>query len=772
MPPAPIVPVIRYFASLANNKKRAYAFFNICYLGDKMLGDKYKLIRAGLLAATALPVVASIGQASAADTPGQTQTVEVVTVTAEKRQETSLNVPMSLTALTGEDLERSQSFRFQDYINTIPGIQLVQTQGLTSLLMIRGIGNGTASINSSVATYVDETPYTADGTFAGSTRLAPNLDTFDMQRIEVLRGPQGTLYGSNALGGLLKYVTNAPDPSAFASTVEAGVNSVADGGVGFDLHGMVNVPLSTDAALRVVAYDDYYPGFIDDPSRGLKDINGSHFIGGRASVLYAPTANFSVRISALYQVQANSDQGDEDVAAGTLTPIYGNLTQERLISQPFSTKDQLYNATVNWNLGFANLLSSTSYAHYQLYAMTDFSDSYGGYVSSLLGTSYGVAYPNQTSANKFTQEARLASEGDGAWQWQLGVFYTDQTARNSTLLFPIDLATKQILYNFPTNVGADYFHPSYAEYAGFANIDYHITPTLDAAIGGRYSYNSQSFSETGLGLLGAADFGVKSSEDVVTYSGDLRWNVDEENMLYSRIARGFVPGGPNDAVPGGSLPESYGSSSTMNYEVGVKSHLFNDRFTAEVSLFDVDWRKIQLIALVSGQATITNGGTAQSDGVEWNFSYVPVAGLTLNFNGAYTDARLTQDTPAYVNGHTGDPLPYAPKWGTSANASYEAPLFGDISGFTGVTWHFTGSRDADFIPPGGGNRQDLPSYGIVDLRAGLETDKWTVALFVKNVGDNTAITSAYGEILGYGIGPQAAGVYQPRTIGIELTARL
>jgi outer membrane receptor protein involved in Fe transport len=761
---------MRQLVSLANDKKRAYAFFNLNRLGGTMFEGPRKVLHAVFLTTTALSAVA-FARPAFADGVSQPQAVEEITVTAEKREETSMNVPMSLSALTGDDLARAQAFRFQDYINTIPGVQLVQSQGLTSMLVIRGIGNGTGSINSSVATYIDETPYTADGTFAGSTRVTPNLDTFDMQRIEVLRGPQGTLYGSNALGGLLKYVTNAPDPSGFAATVEAGVDSVADGGRGFDLHGMVNMPLSTDAALRVVVYDDYYPGFIDDPSRGLKNINGSRFTGGRASLLYAPTADFSIRLNALYQVQQNSDLGDEDVAPGTLKPLYGNLTQERLISQPFSTKDQLYNATINWNLGFANLLSSTSYAHYQLYALTDYSASYGGFVSSLLGTSYGVAYPNQTSANKFTQEVRLASEGEGQLEWQVGGFVTDQTAKNSALLFPIDPVTKQILYSFPSNVGADYFRPHYAEYAGFANIDYHFTSTLDASFGGRYSHNSQTFVEKGLGLLGAADFGTKSSEDVATFSGDVRWKLDEQNMLYGRIARGFVPGGPNDAVPGGALPESYGSSSTMNYEVGIKSHLWNDRFTTEVSLFDVDWKKIQLIALVSGQATITNGGAAQSDGVEWNFGFVPVDGLTLNFNGAYTDARLTQDTPAYVNGQKGDLLPYAPKWGMSASANYEVPLSDEIAGFAGATWHFTGNRYADFIPPGGGSRQNLPSYGIADLRVGIETSRWTAALYVKNVGDETAVTSAYGEILGYGIGPQAAGAYQPRMIGIDLTAR-
>src|SRR5262249_54517978 len=141
----------------------------------------------------------------------------------------------------------------------------------------------------------------------GGGVTAPNLDTFDMGRIEVLRGPQGTLYGANALGGLLKYVTNAPNPSAFHSETEVGVSTVANGGVGWDLHGMVNLPLTNTMALRFVGYDNFYPGFIDDPLRGATDVNGGHFWGGRASYLFQPSDNFSVRLNALYQKKSYSD---------------------------------------------------------------------------------------------------------------------------------------------------------------------------------------------------------------------------------------------------------------------------------------------------------------------------------------------------------------------------------------------------------------------------------------------------------------------------------
>jgi iron complex outermembrane receptor protein len=699
------------------------------------------------------------------EAPGAS-TVQEVVVTAQKRTESSLNVPMSMTALSGDQLARSQSFRLQDFVETVPGLQFV-SYGSTSLLVIRGISVGDSTISSPVATYIDETPYSSEGNFAGSTRLSPNIDTFDLTRIEVLRGPQGTLYGANALGGLLKYVTNAPDPKAFASTVESGVNSVDGGGTGYDFHGMVNIPLGDKAALRVVGYDDYYPGYIDDPSRGLEGINSSRTYGGRVSLLLAPTDKVSVRATALYQNTGASDINYEDVNPNTLTPIYGPLIHESLLAQPFHAIDQLYNLTVNWDLGFAKLISSSSYADYQLYDLVDYTKAYGGFVSSLLGAPYGVAYPNAVSEKAYTQEIRLSSRDEDTLQWQIGGFFTDQLAHNTATLFPASLSTGQVLYNFPTNIGSFVYTPDYREYAVFANADYKLTPTFDMAVGGRYSTIKQSFDQSSSGILRGPDFSTSSSQGVFTYSTDLRWHPAPGIMTYARIASGFVPGGPNDVIATG-IPESYGSSTTTNYEAGFKANVLDNRVAFEVSAFDIEWRNIQVAAVIDGEGTITNGGSARSDGVEWSVSYVPARGLTFNWNGSYTDARLTQATPASVGGEAGDRLPYAPLWQTSASANYEHILIGDYKGFVGGTWRFNGNRYADFTTSG--TRQIMPSYYIVDFRAGVQAKRWRADLYVKNVANKAAITFLYGEVLGSASGPQAAGIYQPRTVGAEITA--
>ena len=704
--------------------------------------------------------------------PAQTAILEEIVVTAQKRSERLLDVPMSLTAISGDQLTRSQSNRLEDFVGTVPGLTLVSYGSEGSQLVIRGITSGSLAVNGAVANYIDETPYTVEGPFAAPQASAPNLDTFDMQRIEVLRGPQGTLYGANALAGILKYVTNAPDPSGFKSTVEAGTSAVENGHAGFDVHSMVNLPISGDTALRLVGYDNYYPGFIDDPSRGVRDSNGSHFTGGRASLLFEPTGDFSIRFSALYQNRSYGDFGTEDVNPGTLTPIYGNLIQENLIAQSGHEVTQLYNVTLDWNFGFARLLSTTSYHGFETHTAIDDSKNLGAVITSIFGAPYGLNYDYDISVHAITQEMRLASPADNALQWQLGAYFTNESANEFEPFYPIDVTTKQVLYNFPTPLGIFNVPTHYREYAGFADLDYHFTPTFDVAVGGRYSTNDQTFHETGIGIFAGSngvDFGTSSSQGVFTYSGDIRWHLTQQSMLYARVAEGFVPGGPNDVLPTiGSLPHSYSSSTTTNYEAGFKTSLLDNRLTVDVSAFDVLWHKIQLNAVIDGFGTLTNGGTARSYGAEWNFDYVPLSGLRLDFNGAYTDAYLTEATPASVNGRVGDRLPAAPLWGISASADYERPVFGNYSAFGGVNWHFTGNRYADFSAAG--PRQLMPSYNIVDLRTGLETQRFSAALYVKNVGNKLAINYVQSETVEGGAGQQSATMYTPRTVGITLTA--
>lgn len=710
----------------------------------------------------AAPHGASVGSPTSAAGSEATPTLQEVVVTAELTRERLSDVPMSLTAITGAQMMSAHAYSLEEYVGSIPGVSLLNFGSLGSQVVIRGISAGVDPINNAVATYVDETPLSTEGPFADSF-MSPNLDTFDMARIEVLRGPQGTLYGANSLGGVMKYVTNAPNPSAFASTVEAGMSAAYAGQVGHDVHAMLNIPVASGAAVRFVGYGNYYPGYVDDPSRGLENTNSSRFLGARVSFLYAPSADLSIRLNALHQERSWNDYSDEDVSPGTLAPIYGDLIQEKLISNTGLTKVDLYNATVNWSLPFARLLSATSY--YSLRPHAEYAyPPLNGIVAGILGSQYGSGIDFSEPVVSLTQEFRLSSTQDVPLQWLAGLYFTNERGNERETILPVSATTHALVFNLSPDLGDFVIPVKYKEYAGFANLDYHISTSLDIAAGARYSANRQSFHESALGLFGGGlDFGRGSSENVTTYSGDVRWRPSRATMIYARVAEGFAPGGPNDAFAGTALAGSYESSSTVNYEIGWKSQFFGNRVTADLAAFDIDWKRIQLTAVVDGFAGIVNGGSARSDGFEWEFMYSPSKQLTLRLNGEYTNARLTTDTPASVNGHTGDLLPGVPLWSGFGSAEYHRALGDDYTGFLVLDGRFTGNRYADFLA--GSPRQFLPHYQIFDLRIGLRNYRWSLTLYAKNLGNTLAINYVQPESLAGGLGPQDATLYTPRTLG-------
>jgi len=695
--------------------------------------------------------------------------LEEVIVTANKRSERLADVPMSAIVLSGQKLTESQANTLQDIVNRVPGLQLVSDSPVDNQLIIRGISIGFGAINSSVATYVDEVPYTSEGPFANSSNLAPNLDTYDLARVEVLRGPQGTVYGANALGGLLKYVTNLPDPTQFGASFLTGVSSTLHGGVGYEEHGMVNLPLSDTLALRVVANDNRFPGYIGDPSRGQSQINSVDRYGGRASLLWQADSSLSVRLTAQYQHLEAHDTGDVDVYPGSLQPIFGDLTQEKLIAQPQRVDNEIYNATIKWDLGFASLTSSTSYSKATPTLTQDYSWALGSYISSLLGANYGAALTTSEPVHSFTQEVRLAWRNDSTWDWMIGGYFTDEGAHEIQATPPIDLNTGRILYGLQSSLGVYDITSTYRELAAFGDLNYHVTPAFEVGLGGRYSSEKQSYTQENDGLVtGTDDFTTHSDQNAFTYSADAKYKFNPEAMVYLRVASGFVPGGPNDALPGSPLPETFHSSTTTNYETGIKGAAMDGRLNYDVDLFDVEWKDIQLIADINGLYGVTNGGAARSRGVEGALSYAPARGLSLSANAAYTDARLTQDTPASVNGGAGDRLPESPFFSSTLSASYERPLSSAIVGFGGIDWHYTGDRLSEFVL--GAPRQILPDSSMVDVRAGVRVKAYELTLYVKNAGDARAISEVSAETVN-GLNAYSASVVTPRTIGLTLSGK-
>lgn len=717
----------------------------------------------------------SPAQVAAQSSSSDTGSLETVVVTAQKREESLQDVPMGVTALGGARLDDLQARDFADYAALVPGLSLNSLQAGQTRLTLRGQNAG--GVGSTVAVYLDESPFGSSTALVNGNINTGDFATWDMQRIEVLRGPQGTLYGANSEGGLLKFVTNAPQLGKFSAAGEVGGESVDSGGNGWDARAMVNLPAGDTVAFRLSGFYDDVPGFIDDPALGTKNVNAGKNYGGRASLLFAPTTDFSIRLTAALQKATYDGTNTVDVNPVTLKPLYGDLTQERVVPEPSSFDYQNYSGTIDWNVGAFKIVSITSYSKLDTTTVTDATPlpPYGALAAGLFGGT-GAPLDADDNLKKFTQEVRLTSPASERLEWQVGAYYTHETGAIIQNLNAVTAPYGPVLGLLIQPV----VDSTYTEGAGFLDLTYHFNSQFDVEAGGRWSHNSQTATQTTTydpvlaQLVGLTSNPVivngNSTGNVWTYSLAPSWHFDPSTMAYARLATGYRPGGPNVVPPTApsNVPHEYGADTTTNVELGMRSTQLDGRLSLDVALFHVDWRNIQLYEVVAGFGVNANGGTARSQGVEWNFAYVPVQGLSFQWTGAYTDAELTSPAPS-LDAVSGDPLPYAPKWSTAIDGEYKHAAFGNFNAFVGATWSYVGSRSSDFYsssatPPG---QLVLPSYNTYDARLGLENGRYRISLYGKNLSNSRGITDYTSNGSPY----STITVTQPLTVGLSLSAK-
>ena len=759
--------------------------------------------------ATNNEVTSSYAPESSGSFQNQTEaaTLQEVIVTADKRAEKLHDVPMGVTAITSSNLQTQRLLTLEDFETKVPGLSVEQSFPGFDRLTIRGEsvdGNG-----STVATYLDDVPFGSSTTFALGDFLAGDFDTWDLQRVEVLRGPQGTLYGASSEGGLFKYVTNPPELNRFASAFELGAENVAHGQTGPSYKAMLNLPVGGIAAFRLDGYYSRTPGYIDNSQLGESDVNRGYREGGRASFLLQPNDNFSIRLTAFGQtlhsdgVPVVNVVGAADTPltspANQMQPVHGYYDQQTFLNQPTTTKYDIYSGTISWNLGWGTLTSVTGYQTIDQNLFVDatpgpldygvspltFGELASLYAELLLppgtlpaGTQLAVGDSTDANVKKYTQEVRLASPTGGALEWQVGGFFTRESSAlpesfpNFIIptLAPAPPETPQLIISGLSAV--------YREWSVFGQITYHFSPVFDVALGGRWSENKQSETSVSSGLLPTLEGSVGSLTQASTgtdflYSVAPRWHLSQNTMTYMRVATGYRPGGPNAESPlaPAGVQRTYKSDSTINYEIGIKSSQLDNRLSVDVAAFQINWKDVQLNQAVGIYDYTGNGGSATSRGLEWSLGLTPVEGLDLTLTGAYVHAYLRADAPA-TGGFAGDELPYVPKLSNSLDAAYTWKAFADYSAFAGATWSYIGSRVIGFGVTGAGlaePRPDLGGYNTIDLRAGLDNGRWSFELYCKNLADSRGLTSyAGGGATNYGGDIE---LQQPRTIGATVDLR-
>ena len=568
--------------------------------------------------------------------------LQEVLVTAQKSVQLAQDVPIALTVLNAQSLIGRNDVSLDDYYTQVPGLSLLDDGNGFKLLAIRGITTG-ANNTPTVGIYVDDTPVGSSTALARGDVLVPDLDPADLEQIEVLKGPQGTLYGASNMGGLLKYETIQPNLSTYSAYVETDGAEVDHGGAGWGFRGNVNLPLVTDVfALRISGSTRYDPGYIDNVATGQTDVNTHRIDTGRVAALWAPFEGLTVKLSAYVSDRNAYGSGRMDYNFLTNQPLFGDLTHNQIPGTGTNNSTlHLYNLTANDDFSNFSLLSSTSYAHVNWQSKADISPLFGFFGSIFGIPDFGATIYQHYGTAKFTQEFRVASRGDHVVDWLVGAFYTHESSIFVQNLDGASTTDGSAIPGFGLSDGIG--NSEYKEAALFGDLTYHITSSFDVQGGLRYSKNWQNSLNLSSGILGNPGVTVgqgSSSQGVTTFLFSPTYKLDPNDMIYGRIASGYRAGGPNYTLAGYEYP--FGSDKSTNYELGYKGELLDHTLTLDADVFYISWKNIQLLGSdANDQSFFSNAGSAISKGAELASEFRPIRGLTLGLSAAYTDAYLT-----------------------------------------------------------------------------------------------------------------------------------
>jgi outer membrane receptor protein involved in Fe transport len=765
-------------------------------------------VAAALLVLAAPPAFAGSAEAGASAAPS-TDTLEEIVVTAEKRASTIQDTPISMSARSGAELQQAGITDLTGVIREIPGISMRTAGPGQTELEMRGLSSS-GGASPTVGFYLNDYPLSPPAAaLVGKVVIDPDL--FDLNRVEVLRGPQGTLYGSGSMGGTVKLVTAAPTLNTFSATVNAMASETASGG-GFNKGGnaMLNIPLVNDlAAMRVVLTDKYTEGYIDRivlnpfplpvdpgpcgfgtvgctrgnvtgqiPSQVVHHSNNEHLQGGRAELVAFPTDRLQVEGLVMYQRITDTGYSEYDSPPGT-SPVLAHY-QPYNLAEPFSDTFHLVGTTLTYDLGFAKLTSATAYYSRDESQNQDDAEAYYSFFNGLFGVPSG--FPPETfnetdTTQQLSEEVRLTSSGSGPLQWILGAYF----ARFASTF--IEYSAYPGIAN-PTNpIGIIYqAHNPYhiKQSALFGESTFSFTEKLKLTTGLRaYRFNSGADEEvsglaaTGSGVQAPASFSTSNAG--LNPKATLSYEPDRELTIYGTIARGFRPGGINQQIPANLCSlhsEAYGPDSTWNYEVGEKAKLLGNRVTVNADVYYIKWSQVQqTVNQPCGYPLSVNAGEAASYGPELEIAAKLTPELFGTLSGTYTHAQLTS-VPGAVNESdpaltSGTPILNIPKYTAMASLNYTTPITDDKKLSVRVNDSYVGSAtDIAFT------YETLAPYNLVGARIGVLADKWSAFLFADNLTDKHAELGVNTSSFAFQ-GPSLVRVAtnQPRTIGVDLTYR-
>lgn len=713
---------------------------------------------------------------------------ETIIVTATRREESLQDVPISVSAYSQAELSERGAVGYEGLAET-PGVVLNRPAANFNNFTARGIStNGySAGLQAPVAVYIDELPISANG---NSTILDPTL--FDVERVEFLRGPQGTLFGSSSLSGAVRILTRNPELSEFDYSFLVDIGQTAGDSLRQRYNGMVNVPLVEDrVGMRLVGFYRNEEGYTDNIGTGISNSNTLESLGGRAIFLAEVTPRLTVRLMA-------QTEDSEPQDSSTINPTRGRFV--RLSDRPdlFHSFLDVYNATITYDFGGAELTSSTTYSNYDQLFHVD-----------IAGT-FNQAIPFALEADAYddilVEEVRLVSEPGGRWDWVIGGFYFDKR-RDVDFRYrstPEFLAARGI-----TGLPDEYYqrfsnYTDINEQAIFGELVYRFTDDLWVTAGARYGgtdvqttvnpggFTSNYLTRALFGLSGpltitpvASGSGLRAEDTGASYRLSLSYSPNPNITTYATYSTGFrapvvnaragqvSATDPTDIV----IPDGADSDRLNNFELGVKGRWLGGRLNTNLAAFYIDWSDIQVQAnrISDSVQFATNIGAAVSQGVEFEIAAEPFDNFYLGLSGAYIHAEVTELTAAEaaISGAVVGARLAAPEFSGTLSARYNFPI-GSGDGYVSARLNHVGSFPGLFPNTPGSPGVPNPlfdytdSYTNIDLSLGATFGDWMVQAYVENVADDDSITYVHPEAF-------VDGRYarlRPRTVGVRVGRNL
>ncbi|MDJ0656739.1 MAG: TonB-dependent receptor [Xanthomonadales bacterium] len=680
------------------------------------------------------------------------EVIEEIIVVASRREERAIDVPVSLSVFDATSAVQTGITDINAMADFVPNLQ-AQDGGAPGLgnLVIRGIYVGGAP---TVGTYIDDVPYGGVvGSFAASLALDASL--YDLDRIEVVRGPQGTLYGASSVGGVVRYITRPPSLEEVEGYISADYADIDNGESATLIRGRVSVPLAEDRfAVAVSGYSDSNDGFIDNGITGEADIDSFDYSGGRLAARWAVTDDFELNAN-VFQHEADFDSASYETFDPTSgQPIFGRYTTE--FAAPRELELDIYSLTADVNLSFGTFTSVTSDQTGDIENLSDVTPVLG----PLLPGSQ-ISLSSGSEIDRFTQEFRLTSNSEGSVEWIVGAYYTKQESEE----FQITIEDPPVvnLINLQTS-------QEYEELALFGNMTYAFSDAWDVTLGLRYSDNENAIQQSFTGALSSPlldNLNTVTDDSVTTYLLNTRYRFSDSLNFYGRAASGYRPGGANLVVDiGGQLfgTPSYSPDDLWSYEAGIKGRLADGRLSYDVGVYVIDWSDAQ-IGFVNPVTGLGETGNAEGDvdasGLEASLSGELFPNFLVTASLAIADAEIEDDEPN-LGGLAGESLPGNPESTASIAADYLFTL-GSADVSVGATWRHTGDYNSNFSQAVTGNYSN-PSYSHFDIRAGVRFDKVSINLYGTNITDKFAYQTVFpvAPVFAYGV------PLRPRTYGINL----